>query len=192
MMMSSSADASTSSVEFGAAASNQSPAAPVALSERSLVALALVRIFFGFLWFQQLSWKMPPDYTGLRTDVVREVQHTILPGYNVIIQHVFLTHFSILGTCIWTAELLIGVSLLFGLFTRLGAALALLLSIQLYIGIAYAPGEWYWGYGMLLMLSITMLAVPAGRRLGIDQVIRPWLSQAAKSRRVVRLLLRFV
>src|SRR5690242_16789398 len=154
MMSSSAGNTSTSSASFGAAVSDHAPSAPVTLGDRSLFALAIVRIFFGFLWFQQLAWKMPPDFGGLRTDVVREAQHTILPGYSSIIQNVFLTHYTILGTCIWAAEFLVGVLLLFGIFSRLGAALALLLSIQLYVGIAYAPGEWYWGYGMLLMISL--------------------------------------
>lgn len=166
--------------------------AAVTLSERSLVALALVRLFMGFLWFQQLAWKMPPTYGGLRQDVLREVQHTILPGYSTIIQQVFLTHFSLLGAGIWTAELLVGISLLFGVLTRLGALLAVVLSIQLYVGIAYAPGEWYWAYGMLLMLSVCLVAVPAGRRLGFDQALWPWLSQRVQISRLARLLARLV
>ena len=160
----------------------------VTLSERSLLSLALVRLFFGFLWFQQLGWKMPPDFAGLRPDVEREVRYTILPGYSSVVQHVFLAHFSLLGVCLWTAELLVSLSLLFGLFTRLGALLALLLSIQLYIGIAYAPGEWYWAYGMLLMLSLCFVALPAGRRLGFDQVLRPWFSARAQTQHIARLL----
>ena len=191
-MSSSAGNLSTSAAESSAAAGDHPRAVPVTLGERSLVAMAVVRIFFGFLWFQQISWKMPPDYSGLRTDVVREVHYTILPGYSSIIQNVFLAHFSILGACIWTAELLIGTLLLLGMFTRLGAALALLLSIQLYVGIAYAPNEWYWGYGMLLMLSLTLLVIPTGRRLGLDQILQPWLSRAAKERWLARLLLRFV
>jgi thiosulfate dehydrogenase [quinone] large subunit len=160
----------------------------VRLSERSLISLSLVRIFFGFLWFQQLGWKMPPDFAGLRPDVVREVHYTILPGYSHIVQQVFLAHFSLLGTSLWAAEFLVSLSLLFGLFTRLGALLAWLLSVQLYVGIAYAPGEWYWSYGMLLLLSLVFVAVPAGRRLGGDQVLWPWLAKRAKAHPWARLL----
>ncbi|HEY7347076.1 MAG TPA: TQO small subunit DoxD [Ktedonobacterales bacterium] len=191
-MSASAADAHESAAGFGAGPSDRAPSSSVTLGERSLLTLALVRIFFGFLWFQQLAWKMPPDFGGLRTDVEREVQHTILPGYSTIIQHVFLAHFSVLGAGIWAAEFLVGMSLLFGLFTRLGVLLALILSIQLYVGIAYAPGEWYWGYGMLLMLSLVLLAAPAGRRLGVDQILWPRLNQIAKTSRPARLLLRFV
>ena len=188
MSYASSADAPEPHAMQGNALREQARSPAVTLSERSLISLALVRLFFGFLWFQQLGWKMPPDYAGLRPDVVREAQYTILPGYSSIIQHVFLTHFLVLGACVWTAELLVSLFLLFGLFTRLGALLALLLSAQLYVGIAYARGEWYWAYGMLLMLSLCFVALPAGRRLGVDQALRPWLAARAQTHRLARLL----
>ena len=38
---------------------------PIILSEWSITGFALIRIFVGYLWFQQLFWKMPPDFTGL-------------------------------------------------------------------------------------------------------------------------------
>ncbi len=46
-------------------ASSEMPSAtqsPALLSEQSLFLLALVRIFVGLLWFQQLAWKMPPTF----------------------------------------------------------------------------------------------------------------------------------
>jgi thiosulfate dehydrogenase [quinone] large subunit len=165
---------------------------PVALSERSLLVLALLRILFGFLWFQQLAWKMPPTFGGLRPDVEREVHYAILPGYREVVQQVFLAHFTALGVGVWTAELLVGLLLLFGLFTRLGGVLALVLSIQLFVGIAYAPGEWYWAYVMLLMLSTLLVVVPTGRRLGFDQALHPWLTRHSSTSRLARVLLRAV
>ncbi len=191
-MNTSAADARQFPAGVGTAHSNQAPFSQMILGERSLVTLALVRLFFGFLWFQQLAWKMPPDFGGLHHEVEREVQYTILPGYSALIQNVLLAHFSLLGACVWATEFLIGVSLLFGLFTRLGAALALLFSIQLYIGIAYAPGEWYWAYGMLLLLSLTLVVIPTGRQLGFDQTLWQRLSQSTKISRSARLLLWFI
>jgi len=47
------------------------------LSERSSTGLALLRIFVGYLWFQQLFWKLPPIFAGLYGYVVRESQHTM-------------------------------------------------------------------------------------------------------------------
>ena len=152
------------------------------LSESGLMILALVRIFFGLLWIQQLVWKMPPTYGGLRAFVEREAQAAIVPGYSFIVKNVFLAHFPVLGAGVWTSELIVAVSLLLGLFTRLGAALALLLSLQLYVGLAYAPGEWYWTYAMLVLLSLVLLAVPAGRRLGLDQLLAARFQTSTASR----------
>lgn len=177
---------------LGRTTPSQRDSAPVTLGEGSLVTLALVRVLFGFLWFQQLAWKMPPDFGGLRQDVEREVHYAIVPAYREVVQQVFLAHFTVLGVGIWTAELLVGLSLLFGVFTRLGAGLSLVLSIQLFLGIAYAPGEWYWAYVMLLMLSALLVVVPTGRRLGFDQVLHPWLTQRGISSRLARLLARAV
>ena len=136
---------------------------------------------------QQLAWKMPPTFGGLRRYVESEAQHTFIPGYKAILTNVFLTHFSLLGALVWTAELLVGITLLLGLFTRFGALLALLLSVQLYVGLAYAPGEWYWTYGMLVLLALVLLAVPAGRRLGMDQLLAPRMQYAARTSWLARL-----
>jgi thiosulfate dehydrogenase (quinone) large subunit len=187
MQRSSSPDSSAIITE-GAADMRSLPQQPVVLSERSLALLALVRIFVGLLWFQQLAWKMPPTFGGLHRYVESEAQHTFVPGYSALLTNVFLTHFSLLGAGVWIAELLVGVTLLFGLFTRFGALLALLLSVQLYVGLAYAPGEWYWTYGMLVLLALALLAVPAGRRLGMDQLLAPRLRHAARTSRLARLV----
>src|SRR5947209_20613251 len=118
---------------------------PITLSERSITGLALIRIFVGYLWFQQLFWKMPPDFAGLYSYIVRESQHTIIPGYGYILQHTFLsgctslhtatgcTLFVPLAAGVWIAELIVATSLMFGLFTRFGAILGSALAFQLYV-----------------------------------------------------------
>ena len=164
----------------------------VTLSEKSLVVLALVRLFVGYLWFQQLFWKMPPDFAGLRRYVVEESHYAFFPGYASLVQQVFLPHFIILGASVWLAELLVSLSLMLGLFSRLGALLATLLAVQLYIGLAVAPGEWIWTYGMLVLLGVVLVAVPTGRRLGIDQWLAPRLRTGAHTNRLLRLLGWFV
>lgn len=164
----------------------------VSLSGSSLFVLALVRLFFGLLWFQQLFWKLPPSFAGLHRYVVEEGQYTFLPGYAFIIQHIFLPNFLLLGAFTWIAELLVALSLLFGIFSRFGALLAMILSLQLYVGLAYAPGEWYWTYGMLVLLGIVLAAIPAGRRLGVDQWLAPRLEQASMTNRVAQFMRWFV
>ena len=168
----------------------------ITLSERSMTGLALIRIFVGYLWFQQLFWKMPPDFAGLYTYIIRESQHTILPGYGYVLQHTFLagctslhntsgcTLFIPLAAGIWIAELTVAMSLMFGVFNRFGAILGVILAAQLYFGLGYS--DWYWTYGMLVLLCLALTAVPAGRRLGIDQWLAPRLQAAASNNRFAR------
>ena len=167
-------------------------AQPVVVGEFGLFALALVRLFCGLLWFQQLFWKLPPSFSGLHNYVVEEGKYTFIPGYAFIIQHVFLPNFILLGAFTWIAELVVAITLLFGLFSRFGGLVSLLLSLQLYVGLAVAPGEWYWTYGMLVLLSIALIALPTGRRLGIDQWLVMRLQNAATTRRFARIASWFV
>lgn len=171
-----------------AAREREAALAPITLSERSSIGLALLRIGVGYLWFQQLFWKLPPDFAGLHRYLAVEAQHTFLPGYSYILQHVFIPNFTILAASVWTAEFVVSICLLFGVFTRLGAIIATLLSIQLFVGLAYAPGEWYWTYGMLVLLGLFLTAIPAGRRLGVDQWLAPRLRAKAQSNRLSRWL----
>src|SRR6266852_6576661 len=177
-------------------------ALPVTLSERSITCLALIRILVGYLWFQQLFWKLPPTFAGLYGYIVSESHHTIIPGYGSLLQHTFLagcssptspvgcTAFVPLAAGVWTAELLVAISLLFGLVTRFGAILATILSIQLYVGLAYT--EWIWTYGMLVLLALVLVAIPAGRRLGGDLWLAPRLQAAGQHNRIAHITSWFV
>jgi thiosulfate dehydrogenase [quinone] large subunit len=187
------------SIEF-TRAKESSSSIPITLSQRSMTGMALIRIFVGYLWFQQLFWKLPPDFAGLYPYIIRESQHTIIPGYSSILQHTFLnsctslhtasgcTFFVPLATGVWIAELIVAMSLMFGVFTRFGAILGVILAAQLYVGLAYAPGEWYWTYGMLVLLCLVFTAVPAGRRLGVDQWLAPRLQVIGSSNRFARFM----
>jgi uncharacterized membrane protein YphA (DoxX/SURF4 family) len=167
--------------------------APVVLSERSILGLALFRIFVGYLWFQQLFWKLPPDFAGLYKFVIRETQFAFIPGYSYILQHTFLagctspnstagcTLFVPMAAGVWTGELVVSICLLFGIFSRFGGFLSTLLALQLYVGLSNS--EWYWTYGMLVLLGFALIWVPTGRRLGVDQWLAPRLqARAGKSR----------
>lgn len=188
MSTSSSTRGSETSIASIGAQEQETSRAPIALGESSLLIIALVRIFVGYLWFQQLFWKLPPTFGGLHTFVVREVGGAFVPGYGALVQNVLLPNFGLLGTFTFTAELLISLSLMFGLFSRLGAILATVMALQLYVGLSNT--EWYWTYGMLVLLAVALLPLPTGRRLGIDQWLAPQLqTMADHSRsRVTRLL----
>lgn len=78
------------------------------------------------------------------------------------------------GYLIWGAEVFIALSLGLGLFSRLGALVAIGISTQLFIGLANIPQpyEWEWGYGQMVLLSLIMFGLAPGRIGGIDVWLR--------------------
>ena len=86
------------------------------------------------------------------------------------------------GWLIWGAEALIFVTMFLGLFTRLGALVAIGLSLQLTIGLAgiSRPFEWEWSYLLMVLLSITMFGLAPGRFFGLDALLRPRLTAMAE------------
>lgn len=96
------------------------------------------------------------------------------------------------GWLVWGAETFAFVSLLLGLFSRLGALAALGISAQLMVGLAGIsdPYEWEWGYNQMVLLSILMLGLAPGRIFGLDARLRPRLAGAAAGgNRLARLAL---
>ncbi len=85
------------------------------------------------------------------------------------------------GWVIWGSEAFIFVSLLLGLFSRLGGLVAIGISAQLMIGLAgiSTPYEWEWSYNLMVVLSVLMFGLAPGRVLGIDVWLRPRLQTAA-------------
>ena len=154
------------------------PAAPAA----SLPAwpLALVRIAIGILWFTQLLWKLPPDFGcgpkrdgGLCFWMAREVQHPAVPAYGHFVQSLVLPNVAVLGWVVWLVEAFITVSLILGLLSRLGGLVGLLQSLNLLIGLAAVPGEWYWTYVMLALFQFLFTLLAPGRVWGLDALLRP-------------------
>ena len=141
--------------------------------------LGAARIIIGVLWFQQLLWKLPPDFgcgpagdQGLCDWMRREIESPLIPLYADFVRAIVLPNLGILGWFVWLAEAAIAVSLLLGLFTRLGGLLGFGQAMNLLIGLAAVPHEWYWTYLMLALFCLLFALTGAGRWLGLDGALR--------------------
>ncbi len=85
------------------------------------------------------------------------------------------------GYVVWGMEAFIVISLFLGLFSRLGALVALAQSAQLTLGLAgiSSPFEWEWSYHLMVILSLILFAFAAGRYVGLDTWLRPRLAAGA-------------
>ncbi|HEX9840003.1 MAG TPA: hypothetical protein VGA72_11675 [Anaerolineales bacterium] len=172
------------------------------------IGMIISRLVYGYLWYTQLLWKLPPQFgcppdfavsTGLqeRTSGLCDwvglmVIYSKLSIQSDLVERFVVPNMAVAGWFVWLMEAFVAVSLILGLFTRLGGLAALVQAVNLYIGVTAIPFEWYWTYGMLSVLGLVFLAVPTGRVFGLDAVIRPRLQAATdRGNRLAKILLFF-
>lgn len=134
-------------------------------------------MLIGVLWLYALRWKLPPSFDGrgqrsLEDWLKLEVEHAAFGFYGDLINDVVLPNLTVFSWLVFLTELLVGLSLLFGFLTRLGAGLGLLLALNLGVGLLEVPGEWPWSYAMLAMWHGLFLVTAAGRVWGLDAILR--------------------
>ncbi len=168
--------------------------------------LLIGRVIYGYLWYTQLLWKLPPSFGcpanfAVTTDIHHRTSglcdwvgimtlYSKIPLQASLVKQFVVPNMWWFGWVVFLMEAFVAVSLILGLFTRLGGLAALIQGLNLYFGVTAAPGEWYWTYGMLYTLGLIFLAIPAGRVLGLDAWLRPRLQPAAdKGNRLAKLLL---
>jgi uncharacterized membrane protein YphA (DoxX/SURF4 family) len=99
------------------------------------------------------------------------VQYAAFGWQSWLVEHIIQPHFYIFAPQVYATEVLIAVSLLLGLFTRVGAALGALMAMNLWLGLYRAPDEWPWTYFLLITLQTTFAVLHAGRSLGLDAIL---------------------
>ncbi len=174
----------------------------------SRAGLTISRVTIGILWFAQLFWKLPPTFgcppnfavttdlsarsTGLCDWVGLMTIYSRWPLQASLVKSLVVPNMVWMGWIIFLMEVFVAVSLILGLFTRLGGLAALLQAVNLYVGVSAVPGEWAWTYIMLAILGLIFLAIPAGRVLGLDAWFRPHLQSGVERRNWLANILLFL
>jgi uncharacterized membrane protein YphA (DoxX/SURF4 family) len=151
------------------------------------VAIWIVRLLIGSMWWQQSLWKVPPNYAGLLYWMKQEAAHAAIPLQGQLVDEIVIPHIAIFGPLVYATEVAIGVSLILGLLTRWGALLGVLMGLNLWLGLYSAPGEWPWTYFFLVTIQCLFLIDPPGRSLGVDALGIPaqrWRAKASSLERV--------
>lgn len=140
------------------------------------ITLAVLRIGYGLLWLKEATWKKPPDFgmragDGLWYWTNEMLKYSVAAPHKYFVEQVVIPNFIFFGYMTLATELFIGVSMLLGAFTRLGAVAALLMSLNITTGLIRHPAEWPSAYLMLIGYSLLFLSFRAGRRLGVDALL---------------------
>lgn len=141
------------------------------------VGVWVARVLTGAMWWQQSLWKVPPNYGGLIYWMKREVDHAAIPLQGRLVATIVIPNIAIFGPLVYAIEVAIGVSLILGFYTSIGALLGLLMGLQLWLGLYSAPGEWPWTYFFLVTIQFLFLLDPPGYCLGADALMRRRMQQ---------------
>ena len=140
--------------------------------------LALARIFTGVLFivhalpkFADAGSFLPPD--GFIVKMVSNGIASTSGPYNEFLSGVVLPNIGIFAECVRVGEVLVGCSLILGLFTRLGGIGGIFLMIN-YVLVGGASGAvqgWTGLEGAVLTLCALNAVMPTGRVLGFDALM---------------------
>ena len=140
-----------------------------------------IRLLIGCMWWQQSLWKLPPYYTdqpqepfgttGLAYWMGLIGKHAAIPLQADFVNNVVLPHFYLFAPMVYGLEVLTAVSLMLGVFVRLGGVVGALQIVNLWLGLYSAPGEWPWTYFFLLLLMLIVALHHYGRSLGLDAIL---------------------
>lgn len=141
--------------------------------EQTLVVLAGARILLGVLWLANLAWKLPPEFgrddpEGLLYSFELAADHALVEPLRTLAADVLIPHFTAFGWLVFLVELAVGLSLLLGLWTRIGALLGVAQAVAITLLVVRAPDEWLWTYVLLIALSLVVALTPSGARLSLD------------------------
>jgi uncharacterized membrane protein YphA (DoxX/SURF4 family) len=131
----------------------------------------LARTIIGAMWWQQVIWKVPPDFDGLRFWTNEMVKYASTDLQRGFVSKVILGHFGFFAPQVFLVEVIISVALLLGLWSRFGSLLGAAMAINLSQGLYRSPGEWPWQYIFLIILMVQFSLVPPGRSLGLDVLL---------------------
>ena len=148
------------------------------------VYVAAARFLLGVMWLQATLWKLPPTFTGnpdgsggLRKWIGLTAEGAAFGFHRAFARDVILPNFHFFAFQVWAGETAVAVMLMLGIFTRLGSLIAVLLSLNLWLGLYNVPHEWGWTYAFMALLMGFLIATRAGRALGADALVGPQLTQ---------------
>jgi uncharacterized membrane protein YphA (DoxX/SURF4 family) len=141
---------------------------------RAAIGLAAIRVWLG-IWFVIAALpKMP--FAGLRhwdlpVQLQAYMKRLLVEGAHQAYQPVIslaVDHPNLCAVTLAGMEMLAGVLLVFGFFSRIGASLVVILSFNYWLA-TFRLGMVYCGFNLLLLvLALCLMAGDAGRFYGID------------------------
>lgn len=162
------------------------------LAQWALVALVTLRIASSWSWINGAFFgkdkKIAPDFLSgagvtSRVESFFGKSGALYPWIAHFLNTTVVNNAAFFAWLIFAGELVAGICLLLGLFTRLGGLAATLSAVLNLMAAAGGGGDSIGQNYLLLLLGLIFLIVPAGRYIGLDGVL-----QRRSKARILRIL----
>jgi uncharacterized membrane protein YphA (DoxX/SURF4 family) len=171
------------------------------------IVLTLFRVWAGYLWLTQLSWKAPwlnagfgcdsyrfnppagQELHGLCDWMQREVTYPTIGLYGDFVKNIVIANFDLFAWLTILTETFIAVSLILGLLTRLGGLVGTAWGLSLLIGLSGVPGEHWYDFLFYIIPPLVFAIIGARNQFSVDALLaKRYESWAAAKNPVGRLL----
>ena len=132
----------------------------------------LFRTLVGTMWFQGSLWKLPlPVSGGFQYWTQQLVDNSWIPAHAALVKDVLLPNIAILDPLVWLTETGMAACLILGLAVPVASLVAVLFTINLWIGLYHNDAEWPWEYAFIVFTHGFFMLDHAGRSLGLDAIL---------------------
>ena len=135
--------------------------------------VAAMRMTAAGMWIQGTIWKLPlPVAAGFKYWLDQEAKYSSVPLLTTLMHSLFIPYIALLQPVVYLVEIFFTISLTLGRAVRLSGIVAVLFTIQLWLGLYNDPTEWPWTYMAIICAHGMFAAACAGRSLGLDHLLR--------------------
>jgi len=149
------------------------------------VILAPLRVFLGVTFIYAGLLKLgSADFLSQSAPngVLRQMQNAVVNSpISFVVQHA-VEHYQLAGLSIAVGELFVGIGILFGIWTRLAATFAFILSASFWLTVSWSTSPYFFGPDVVFMAAVTPLIIAGdGGYLSVGARIRSIVEQQHKA-----------
>ena len=155
------------------------------------LALYVLRVIIGLMWLSEGLIKLVDrnsdpmhDYHDFLLQIHVMADTNPYSFVSSLINTFLVPNYILLAWIVILLEVALAVSVIFGVFSRIGSAVGIIYAITLYIS-TLGWGDWPWSYFMIIMAMLVIFISSFETRIGLDS----YLFYRYKNNYFVRLLL---